>query len=406
MKIGILGNTNNYPFVIASQLKELGCEVVLYIDAPANEMLNRPEQYSNDISYPFPSWIKEKLSLRKSWHVHFPQIFERAVIREINTCDAVILNDYGHRFKNFIKPSIPSISMFSGSDLEVMGVYENVMQLKLNNSKLNYVPTVFKKIYSRFSVNQLRKAISKASLVSYFPNDLIPYGDKILDEIFEGKPYKRFNHFHVVTKNYNYYPPPENLVFRIFSFTRFIWKTPFPQGMNVWENKGNDIMIRGIALFISTYNKPLEIHLIEKGIHVKETKELIKELGFSHMVIWHKEMPFKELQQHVIKADVIFEQLGTHFISGGLYAMLQGRPLIGNARPEIFDILTGEKSPICHATTPEQVCYWLQRLRADHDFVFEIGEKSRQYVLDHFDIINETKYFYNFFQDLIVKKNV
>ncbi len=405
MKIGFLGNTNNYPFIIASQMREMGCEVVLFVDAPASELLNRPEQYSHDISYPYPDWIKEKPSLRKSLNIHFPQIFERDVIKEINTCDAVILNDYGHRFKNFISPSIPSINMFSGSDLEIMGDIENVIQLKLNNDRLKYFPGFLKKVYARFSVKQLRKAISQASMISYFPKGLVPFGDRILDEIFKGKPFNRFAHIHVITEGYQYHTPAENEIFRIFSFTRFMWKKPFPPGLNDWENKGNDIMIKGIALFLLTYNKPLNIHLIEKGIHVEETKELIKTLGFSNMVTWHKEMPFKELQDHIIEADVIFEQLGTHFISGGFYAMLQGRPVIGNARPEIFDLITGEKTPVCHATTAEQVCKWLQQLTSNKDLIGDIGKKSRQYVLDHFDIMNETKYFKNFLEELAAKKN-
>ena len=405
MKIGFLGNTNNYPFIIASQMKAIGCEVVLFIDAPAKELLNRPEQYTHDISYPYPEWIKEKLSLRKSLHIHFPQIFEKDVIREINTCDAVILNDYGHRFKNFINPSIPSISMFSGADLEVMGVYENVKQMKLTNAKLKYFPNFLKKAYSRFSVKQLRKGISQASLVSYFPIGLVPYGDEILKEIFNNKPFKRFNHLHVITEGYQYHSPKNNVVFRIFSFTRFMWKTPFPPGRNAEENKGNDIMIRGIALFLKTYNKPLDIHLIEKGLHIEESKELIEELGYSNMVTWHKEMPYKELPKHILQADVVFEQLGTHFISGGFYAMLLGRPLIGNAMPEIFNELTGEKTPVCHACTPEQVCYWLQQLTENKDLIGTIGKRSRQYVLDHFDIINESKYFKNFLEGLIANRD-
>lgn len=405
MKIGFLGNTNNYPFIIASQMKAMGCEVVIFIDAPAEEFLNRPEHYTNDIRYPYPSWIKEKSSLRKSLHIHFPQIFEKEVIKEINTCDAVILNDYGHRFKNFIKPSIPSISMFSGGDLEIMGDYDNVMKMKLINTKLKFLPRGLKKAYARFSVNQLRKGIGQASLVSYFPQGLIPYADEMLKEIFGHKSYKRFNHMHVTTEGYEYHPPVDNAVFRIFSFTRFMWKTPFPPGRSILENKGNDIMIKGIALFLKTYNKRLDIHLIEKGLHVEESKQLVEELGFSDMVTWHKEMPFKELQKHIIQADVVFEQLGTHFISGGLYAMLLGRPVIGNARPEIFDLITGEQTPVCHACTPERVCYWLQQLTGNRELIGTIGKRSRQYVLDHFDIINETKYFKNFLGERVAKKN-
>ncbi len=390
MKIGFLGNTNNYPFIIASQMRAMGSEVVLFVDAPANEWLNRPEQYTNEIAYPYPSWIKEKLSLRKSLNTHFPNIFEKDVIKELNTCDAVILNDYGHRFKNYIKPSIPSISMFSGSDLEMMTDYDKAMNVRLTSPKLKMIPIFLRKMYARFSVNQLRSAVAKASLISYFPEGLVPEGDALLKEIFGDKPFKRFSHLHVVTEGYKYHLPIGNPVFRIFSFTRFMWKTPFPPGRSIFENKGNDIMIKGIALFLKNYDKPLDIHLIEKGLHINESKALIDELGLSHLVTWHKEMPFKELQSYIIQADVVFEQLGTHFISGGFYAMLLGRPLIGNARPEIFDSIAGEPTPVCHATTPEEVCQWLQKLTRDRELMAAIGKKSRQYVLDHFDIMLET----------------
>lgn len=405
MKIGILGNTNNYPFIIASQLREMGCEVVLYIDAPVNETLHRPEFYATQIKYPYPAWIKESTRLRKSICIHFPKIFSGKIIRELNTCDAVILNDYGHRFKNFIKPSIISISMFSGADLEIMADYENVKRMYLKNPKLWFVPPFIKKMFAKFSVDQLRRGIAKATLVSYFPKGVIPSGDKFLAEIFPNESYTRFNHFHVITEGYSYNPPPDNAVFRIFSFTRFMWKEPFPPGRSVYENKGNDIMLKGIALFLKRSAFSLDIHFIEKGLHLQETKDLINELGFSEMVTWHDEMPFKELQAHIIKADVVIEQLGNHYVSGGLYAMLLGRPLIGNARPEIFEPLLNEPTPICHALSAADVCNWLQKLTADRALCQNVGIKSRAYVLKHFDIKNESLYFKNFIEEKLVHKN-
>ncbi len=386
-------------------MKALGCEVVLFVDAPKGNILDRPEQFSDTIQYPYPNWIIEKLSLGKSLHMHFPQVFERAVLRELNSCDAVILNGYGHRFKNYIRSAIPSISMFSGGDLEIMADYDNVLQMKLSNAKLTWVPTLLKKAFAKFSVDQLRSGIAGASLVSYFPEGLVPVGDLLLNEIFRNKSFKRFDHLHVRPEGHDYCAPENNEVFRIFNLTRFMWKTPFPPGRSIAENKGNDIMLKGIALFLKTYHKPLNIHFVEKGLHINESKKLIEDLGFADSVTWHKEMPFKELQTHIQKADVVFEQLGTHFISGGFYAMLQGRPVIGNAQPKIFDKLTGEKTPVCHATTAEEVCEWLHKLSGHKELISTIGKSSRQYILNHFDIINETKYFKNFLEELLLPKN-
>ena len=404
MKIGFLGNTNNYPFIIAKQMREMGCEIVFYVDAPPQDILHRPECLSEEISYPYPDWIIEKTSLRNSLHIHYPWIFERKLIKELNTCDAVILNDFGHRFKNYLRPGIPSISVFSGVDLDVMADYESVRRMKKENKSLRFLPGFLKDIYANFSVSQLRKGISQASLVSYFPEGTVVHGDNILKEIFHHKPFPRYHHSHVIVEGLSYQEPPQNEVIRIFSATRFMWKKPFPSGTTDFENKGNDIMIRGIALFLKSMPVPLDIHLVEKGLHVKESKELIEELGFSHMVTWHKQMPFKELQYHIKHADIVFDQLGSHYVSGGLYSMLQGRPVIGNARPDVFDKLLGEPTLLCHAQTMEEVKEWLIKLVNDPALREDIGKKSREYVLRHFNMRDESAYFKNFLEQEIARR--
>jgi glycosyltransferase involved in cell wall biosynthesis len=65
--------------------------------------------------------------------------------------------------------------------------------------------------------------------------------------------------------------------------------------------------------------------------------------------------------------------------------MATGRPVIGNARPEMFEDLFGEPSPICQAQTPEEVCAQLKRLVYDPVERERIGVAGRKYVEKYFN---------------------
>ena len=57
MRIGFIGNQNNYPFMLARGLRRLGHDVRVVIDRP--EPLDRPESRYADITRPYPDWIVE-----------------------------------------------------------------------------------------------------------------------------------------------------------------------------------------------------------------------------------------------------------------------------------------------------------------------------------------------------------
>ena len=59
MKIGFLGNSNNYPFRLAQALRALGHDVVFFVDRPRSESRHRPECHYTDVPYPYPNWVRE-----------------------------------------------------------------------------------------------------------------------------------------------------------------------------------------------------------------------------------------------------------------------------------------------------------------------------------------------------------
>lgn len=69
-----------------------------------------------------------------------------------------------------------------------------------------------------------------------------------------------------------------------------------------------------------------------------------------------------------------------------LDAMASGRIVIANARPEIFEPIIKEKTPVCHATDENEVSYWLEKLVNNKDLRAQIA--SRKYVEKHFSTEN------------------
>ncbi|MBL7701546.1 MAG: glycosyltransferase [Ferruginibacter sp.] len=402
MKVAFLGNVNNHPFIVCKHLRDKGAETVFFVEADINNTLLRPES-TGLVQYPYPGWIKEVPQFRSSLVMHLPAFFAKKIIRQINECDAVIMNDYAHRIIPHLRKGIIKICMFTGGDLEIMADYENVQSMKLTNPKLKYFPAALKKAYARYSVKQLRDAIRQTDLVGYFPFGLSPVGDKILNEIFEGHAYPKYNHWCIMLDGMDYIAPTQNKKIRILNVARFMWKEPFPAGRSSNENKRNDIMIAGLGRFLKEYPEMLDIHFIEKGLHVQESKELIEQYGFSASVTWHSEMPLIKLLDEINKADIVFDQLGDHLIGGGIIAMAKGRPLIANARPEILKQISEGEIPVCHSTNADEVYEWLKKLVFDEKLRIDVGAKSSSFAFNFMDIKNESEYYYNFIQEKMNK---
>jgi len=95
-------------------------------------------------------------------------------------------------------------------------------------------------------------------------------------------------------------------------------------------------------------------------------------------------MSLAEVWAEFARCDIVIEQLATGAIGGaGLDAMAAGRPVIGNARREMFEDYFGQHSPICQAQTAEEVCAQLKRLVSNPAKREKIGMHGRRFVEEH-----------------------
>lgn len=385
MKIGFYGNANNYPFMLARALRKMGHDVLFIVDS--NVPLNRPENRYEDIRLPYPEWIYDASPL-DLWS--YPAPSKRAdVVRLLQGCDAVILNEYGLSLSPDINK--PTIALLTGTDLEMLANYKYLDQIigVTNRFKillLNILSYEYRRCrgYFRSLISAQRTGIRTAVAVNYFPKGILSTGDALLDEIGV-KDSQRIFFMMTDTKRIQFHPMPNNKRVRIFNVARLTWKRPQSGSFCELDYKGTEIMFKGIGLFWRRFSIPLDIRLVKKGLHVTDTMQMIKAEGIANQVFWLEEMSQHEVLEEFKHADIVFDQLGKGmFGMGTLDAMATGRPVIVNGRPEILESITGVRLPLCQAVTPEEVCAQLERLVFNASEREKVGLHSRQCVENHF----------------------
>jgi len=395
MVIGLFGNTNNYPFLLAEALRSLGHQVVLVVTS--KELLHRPESIAAEFRSGFPDWMLDVSDLEEEDYFGLsPEL--APTLNRLSGCEALLLNWVGPSLLPVLNR--PAIALLTGSDLDYYANPAMVdartktwpLDYKSSAEGQNYIGTL-----GEF-IERQRRGIQMAIAVRYFPRGLVPFGDRLLDElgIPEGKrvllPVSDLTRVKSV-------PAPNNRPIRIFCATRLTWKLPIEPGRSTLDYKGSDIMIRGLSLFYRETGTRLDIHLVRKGLHVNELEALIAEEGLADQVTWSDEMSLIEVQDQFARSDIVIEQLSNSIIGlAGSDAMATGRPVIGNAQSDWFEAAFGEMPPICQANTPEQVYDQLRRLVFNPDERERIGVVGRRYVERHFDPIRAARHCLQFFE--------
>ena len=385
MKIGFYGNANNYPFMLALALRRLGNEVSFIVSS--RDGLNRPEGRYHDLAPPYPPWIQD-LSSTLRWHFLVPGAGRNRVWSVLNGCDLAILNEEGPALSGGL--TVPTIVLITGSNLEVFADPAKAGSLKPQLfARPRWLQAFARALFPTFIIHRWltrpqRAGIRQARIVTFIARGLVPFGDRLLDDI--GVPDAR--RFFLLMADFEintYAPPPKNEVVRVFCLARLTWKPEPHSDLTSLDYKGSDVMIRGLALFHRKQGTRLDIRLVRKGRHVAETERLVIELGLGDQVTWLDELTQIQVRDEYRVADILFDQLAESVVAmGGLEAMATGRPLIANARPEIMDAAVGEPSPVCQARTAEEVCRQLERLVPSADERARVGRASRQYVQAHF----------------------
>ena len=389
---------NNLPYYFANELQKRGLDITFVVDVNKENLLDRPESWDNKLANSYPGWIKEMILGEKLKALKFtmPLIYLKKYIKLINKYDVIFLNGFWISLAKYIKPEKQVVAIFAGFELDILADYNCVSYLSESfyqspSFLKKLVPRLVPRIIFKKLIEQQRQGIQKAQVVNYYPTGINPDTDRLLNEIKAGQTFSRLELRGFDCDKFPYCEPTtHNKKFTILNITRFFYLN------NRNDNKRNDIMIKGIARFLnnnSVTDADIEILFFEKGDDISEAKILCDQLGLSPFIKWQQQTSAEDLNRYFALCDVAFDQLGIQWVGAGLFSMLTGRPVIANGRPDIFEKLTNEKSPICQAVSEEEVEMWLTKLYNNRILIKEIGIASRAYVLRHYNIDNTTNYF-------------
>jgi len=380
MRIGFVGNTNNYPFMLAMAVRRLGHDVTFVVDS--EEKLHRPE-----FMYEPAAWggieVHFVPAIRNYRHAIASDRVVRQVARLAESCDALIVNGLWPTLA--ARTGKPYIVLLTGSDLELHGDPGFVIRSYWRQlSSRNMFERVVRALFAAEVARRQRAAIVKATAYNYFPRGVIPNGDRILDSL-AARAGKRLSFMMTDVERCAYVPPPpDGPVLRLLLAARLNWVHPKRPGLVELDYKGTDIFLHGLKLFKEQDGRPLSVVMVKKGHDVQPTVDLVEQLGLREMVEWHDEMSQRELLEQYKVTDIVVDQFAKGVVGmAGLDAMAMGRPVLANGRPEIFEPTIGEPSPICQAANPEEVFRQLVRL-FDPGVRDSVGKQSRKYVERHF----------------------
>jgi glycosyltransferase involved in cell wall biosynthesis len=143
-----------------------------------------------------------------------------------------------------------------------------------------------------------------------------------------------------------------------------------------WE-KGNDILIRGLARFMHQVCPRAGAVFVEWGQTVEQSKQLLAELGIAERVLWLPPLPNRRMLAYLQACDVLADQffLGA-FGSTTPKGLMMGRPVLLNLNEEQHRPFFAELPPVLNCRSPEEVFEALRRLVQEPGLAGRLGRQG------------------------------
>lgn len=351
------------PMMYALELKKRKACVQYLVDVPKSDMLSRPEFHFPEISYPYPDWIKE-VRVRSGLIVSLmPKMFYKLFERKFN------FNDLTHVFlsgayialaPHFRSKGVLVQHLTYGADLDYFCNENKIGDLQVEFREKSFTKYLSKSISNFLIKKSVQNHIAGAECAKNllcFPKGFSKFGDQAIEYLeAKGVTYlPRLDLSLEIFKGYEYEFKANSVGLNVMCATRFHYFN------RVGENKGNDIIIKGISNFIKKHPAAIDrVVFFNKGPDLQMAKDLCAKLGIDQYVDWLNPVPMTDLIDIYKKSDVCFDQVGDHWVSAiGAYALLMGKPTIANS--EKLKIVFSE-DPILAAKTPEQIVMHLEDL--------------------------------------------
>lgn len=378
MKVLVVGSMNCMTTEYAILLKKYCEEVVHYYDAGERDTLSNPTiRWGLKSSERTKGVIFKKILVRHYFSYLWPRLFHYKLVSELNRADLVILSGPSISLARLVNGAGKKIIALSyGSDISLFcnPVWPEMVVPNVRGIKRIITPHL-RFLKSKFSELQIA-GLRSCTHYSYFIAGIDPGTDSLLDRIFVGANHPtRLPRYSInldVLDMDNHANPLSHLndTYKIVFPVRFCED-------ELLGNKGWRLLFDGLKKYRYLSRKKFVCVCFKKGTYFK-AQAYAKEIGVDDIIEWHDVVPFDSLVQYYRSADVVIEQLGSHWIAQGLYAMALGKPVIGRVATE-KQIEFFEGSGLLSVNDVDSLVKQLVNCESE-SFREEVGNKSRTFV--------------------------
>jgi glycosyltransferase involved in cell wall biosynthesis len=370
MKVGFLGNMNNGPFSIVRYLRARGVDAELMIYDGEFEHFH-PSADSFDDSY-------RAYTRNLDWGSpgRFRATSKAQILKDIAPYDVLLGNGPAPAYLDKV-----------GRALDVMVPYGDDLwnQTFYRLAGPRYLPNILDAVYHQ------RRGIGRSRVISLIPVDsaleaqyrkyrgnavrweegLLPvHGPTYAPEQVRAMADRTrwWREFRELRERYE---------FMVVSPVRHVWT----QSGNI-DDKGTDVLIRGWAAFRKTLpNIRAVLVMLEYGVDVAASKQLIEELGVADSVAWLPKMYRKDLMVGLNLADIVCGYFGPSWITGGVLteAMAVEKPILGWRDDSLYRDFAPGLYPMLKARAPEEIAQHLVDTHADPERLREMGRQAREW---------------------------
>lgn len=396
MKVALIGNMNNNHFAILRYMRDLGIDAYLLL-------------YTDELKHFFPeydTWEIEKwrpyikqTSLPNGNIRNYSLLRAKTVRKELGGYDIYIGNGFAPAY--FYKAGM-RLNAFAPYGVGIEFIWHG--RKKKDLSSLSSIKTGFIELfYKYFQLKGIEKNTDYGFAAEAECMDCLSQLDINLEKLYIPMVYNRevVDREKVSTEIKSFATKMQEYDLVAFSHTSHVYKDVPPHR----DYKRNYILIEGFAAFIKEkkVKKPLLV-LLNYGIDVPHSKQMIKDLGIEEHVLWLPQMSRKEIMYLLDFVDIGAGEFGGTLWGGtGWEFLSKGIPFLQyvNLSPSEYEAEFDQPYPdFFNVSTPKQVKEVFLEFELDKVGLKAKGKRCK----DWFEKYNGIKLVEKYIEVLQIKK--
>lgn len=402
MKVAFYGNVCNNYYTLAKALREkLNIDAHLYLN-PKADIQNLPESDDAQLKDNYPHWIH----YAKEWDpIPFFKKLDRTFIRELNKYDIVFVSEFGVMLAPYLKAK--TLFYVTGGDLTQMpfpGKFSHKFKNIFDRLKWEY-----------FGFHQRRGIRSCAKILTqpFFPFANALRELNVTEERISKCYFPILMDTNVISVNDNAINEIDEHNRKLLEAFKFIILHPSrinldqsKGSIDAGQWKGNDNLLRGLAIFIKKYNVHDACIAMPDRIFspdIPKAKQIVEELGIQKNIVWLKpSVPQGFKRNELMNFYSISQMVADEFATGWfgsivVEGMACKKPTLCYVDENVMKQLY-PWHPILSVKAPEDIAEQIALFYFDEAKRIAHGELSRKWAVNFHSISQGTEIYINNFR--------